>query len=112
MQRVDAHMCSTCQTRQESVRFERYVVSGSILRCQRLVFVITMIQQARYFVQPLRECTAHGNIDFLKAATDAEYRNACAYRTRDKRQCRCITRGVMQGTGNTRISIVPMRLHI
>jgi hypothetical protein len=87
-------------------------VSGPILRGQWLAFDITMVQQARHFVQPLRECTAHGNIDFLKAAADAEYRNAYAYRTRDERQCRCITRGVMQGTGNAGIPIVPMRFHI
>jgi len=87
-------------------------VHGRVLHGQRLAFVITMIQQARHFVQSLRECTAHGNIDFLKAAADAEYRNAGVDRTRDQRQCRRITRGIMQGTGNARISIVPMWFYI
>jgi hypothetical protein len=87
-------------------------VRGCILHGQRLVFVITMIQQARHFVESLRERTAHCNIDFLKAATDAEYRNAGADRTRDQCQCRRITRGIMQGTGNAGITVVPMRFHV
>jgi hypothetical protein len=105
-------MCRARQARQDSVWLKRYIVSGPVLHCQWLVFDITMIQEARHFVQSLCERTTHGNIDFLKAATDAEYRNTRADCTWDKRQCRRITRGIMQGTGNAGISIVPMRFYI
>jgi hypothetical protein len=112
MQRIDPNVCRARQARQDSVRLKRYIVSRPVLHGQRLAFDITMIQQARHFVQSLRKCAAHGNIDFLKAATDAEYRNACADRAWDKRQCRRITRSIVQGAGNTGISIVAMRFHI
>ena len=112
MQRIDPHASRACEARQHSVRLQSHIVRGCVLHGQRLVVIITMIQQARHFVQSLRECTAHSNIDFLKAATDAEYRNAGADRTRDERQRRRIARGIMQGTGNARCSIVPMRFYI
>jgi len=63
-------------------------------------------------MQSLRERAAHRNIDLLKTAADAEHRNACADRARDERQCRCITRGIVQRAGNARAAIVSAWLHI
>jgi len=87
-------------------------VRRRVLHRQRLLRVVTMVQQSRHFVQSLRERAAHGNIDFLKAAADSKYWNARSDRARDKRQCRRVTRSIMQGPGDARASIVPIRFDI
>jgi len=95
VQRVDPHSRNSCQLRQESVRLKCHVVRRRVLHGQRLRGVVTVIQKPRNLVQSLRKCTAHCDVDFLKAPADAEQRNARTNRARDERQRSGITRGIV-----------------
>ena len=95
MQGIDLQAIPSGDFAQGSSRLQEDFVSRSVLHVERRGFILAVVEVTRYFMQPLVQGAAVGNVHFLKSAADREHRQAGGYRLRNQRKRRSIPIWVM-----------------
>src|SRR3990167_772487 len=112
MNGVDGNLAGQAEAGENATRRHPQQVARGRVHIERFIGLLTVIEHAGDLVHLLVQGAAEGHIDFLKAATDAEHRDACRDGLADQGQGGAIAFGIVCSTGRAGRAAIMMGLDI
>ncbi len=112
VQGIDLGRTAACDLVKQPPGLKTNLMGRAILHLDRLCLVFSVFDISTHLVQPLVQGAAKGDVHFLKAAADAEYRHALVDGLANQRQGGSVTLGVMLGALGAGWALIVMGLDV
>src|SRR3990167_2158535 len=109
---VDGNLAGQAEAGEHAARLHPQQVARSILHLERLIGLLAVIEHAGDLMHLLQQGAAEGHVDLLKAATDAEHRDAGGDGLADQWQGGAIALGIVRRPGLAGRAAIMMGLDI